>query len=82
MPAQTSPTAARIPAVVEGIPMAEDHQLSIMIEPDPERPERCRWVLVRAGVVKARSLDTYATKWEAQAEAATTLAKQIAACGR
>jgi hypothetical protein len=59
--------------------MAEDHQLSIAIERDPERPERYAWVLYRGGEVRARSLDSYASKREANAEAAIILAKQVAA---
>jgi hypothetical protein len=59
--------------------MVEDHQLSIAIERDPERPERYRWALLRAGVARARSVETYATRREAEAEAAIVLTKQIAA---
>ena len=40
------------------VTMADDHQLSVMVESFSEHPERYRWVLLREGVVKARSLVT------------------------
>lgn len=59
--------------------MAKDHQLSVVIARDEERPERYRWVLLRANVAEGRSLSTYGTRREAEAQGARALANQISA---
>jgi hypothetical protein len=58
--------------------MAEDHQLSVKVEPDLLRDGQFRWSLLRSGQVQDRSLVSYATMREAQADAAKVLGKRIA----
>jgi hypothetical protein len=58
--------------------MAEEHQFSVKVEPDLLRAGRFRWSLFRSGQVQDRSSVSYATKREAEVDAAKALAKRIA----
>jgi hypothetical protein len=49
--------------------MPEIHEFKIKIEPDVDRAGRYRWNISEGGKVRDKSLYSYATKREAQADA-------------
>jgi hypothetical protein len=59
--------------------MVEDHQITVVVEPDLLRSGRYRWVLLHSGQAQDRSEMSFATKREADADAAKALKRRIAA---
>ena len=59
--------------------MAEDHQITVVVEPDLLRSGRYRWTLLRSGQAQDRSEMSFATKREADADAEKALKRRIAA---
>jgi hypothetical protein len=59
--------------------MGEDHQFTVRVEPDSSRPGRFRWALLKGKQAYNRSEASFATKREANIEAAKVLDKRIAA---
>jgi hypothetical protein len=57
--------------------MAEDHQITVIVEPDLLRSGRYRWTLLHSGQAQDRSEMSFATKRDADAEMA--LKRRIAA---
>lgn len=58
--------------------MAENHPFTIKIEPDLLGRGRSRWRLCEGGCTRDRSIVSYATKREAEADATKKLHKRIA----
>ncbi len=59
--------------------MVEDHQITVVVEPDLLRSGRYRWTLLRSGQAQDRSEMSFATKREADADAEKALKRRIAA---
>jgi len=59
--------------------MVEDHQITVVVEPDLLRSGRYRWTLLRSGQAQDRSEMSFATKREAEADAEKALKRRIAA---
>jgi hypothetical protein len=59
--------------------MIEDHQITVVVEPDLLRSGRYRWTLFRSGQAQDRSEMSFATKREADADAEKALKRRIAA---
>jgi hypothetical protein len=59
--------------------MNEDHQITVLVEPDLLRPGRYRWTLLHSGQAQDRSEMSFATKREADADAEKVLKRRIAA---
>jgi hypothetical protein len=59
--------------------MVEDHQITVVVEPDLLRSGRYRWTLFRSGQAQDRSEMSFATKREADADAEKALKRRIAA---
>jgi hypothetical protein len=53
--------------------MVEDHQITVVVEPDLLRSGRYRWTLLRSGQAQDRSEMSFATKREADADAEKAL---------
>jgi hypothetical protein len=49
--------------------MAEPHVFAIKIEPDADRPGRFRWTVSEGRKIREKSLYSFATRREAQADA-------------
>ena len=62
--------------------MLEDHQITVVVEPDLLRAGRYRWTLLHSGQPQDRSEMSFATKREADADAARVLKKRIDAWKR
>jgi hypothetical protein len=56
--------------------MVEDCQFSIKITPDSKREDRYRWAIYKGGRQSVRSDDSFATKREAQTDAAKALQRR------
>jgi hypothetical protein len=59
--------------------MIEDHQITVVVEPDLLRSGRYRWTLLRSGQAQDRSEMSFATRREADADAEKALKRRIAA---
>jgi hypothetical protein len=59
--------------------MVEDHQITVVVEPDLLRSGRYRWTLLRSGQAQDRSEMSFATRREADADAEKALKRRIAA---
>jgi hypothetical protein len=59
----------------QGTGMTDAARLTIKVEPDPARLWRYRWAILEAGRQRDRSVYTFATKREAQADADSFLQK-------
>jgi hypothetical protein len=60
------------------VSMAEVHPFTINIEPDPLRELRYRWTICEGVQVHSRSPHSYATRREAETEAAKAMANRVA----
>jgi hypothetical protein len=60
---------------MEGRAMAETHVFTIKVEPDVDRPGRYRWSISEGWKVRDKSLYSFATKREAQADAGAFVEK-------
>jgi hypothetical protein len=57
--------------------MAEDHQITVVVERDLLRAGRYRWTVLHSGQPQNRSEMSFATRREAEADAAKALKKNI-----
>ena len=60
------------------IRMAENHPFTVRVEPDLLRPGRFRWTLYENGQPRNRSIVSYPTERDADADATKALDKEIA----
>jgi hypothetical protein len=59
--------------------MADNHHLTMKVEPDLLRVGRFRWTLFDSGQVRERSEVSFATRREAEADGTRVLLRRIAA---
>jgi hypothetical protein len=57
--------------------MAEDHQITVVVDPDLLRAGRYRWTILHSGQAQNRSETSFATRREADADAEKALKKHI-----
>ena len=67
------------PGSADNAKMLKDHQITVVVEPDLLRAGRYRWTVLHFGQARDRSEVSFATRREAEADAAKALKRSIAA---
>jgi hypothetical protein len=67
------------PVSAHNTKMSLDHQITVVVKPDLLREGRYRWTVLHSGQAGDRSEVSFATRREAEADAAKALKRSIAA---